>query len=155
MTTESFLVAFSQAIVRRDFGRAEGMLASWTRAALPDGGLKRVVHLARGNNPPAVVFEIAPLAYDNPTAMRESVEEHAGDEDYRTLAETDGTGGLYGSPSFPIPDELTDANFSGCWRLEFLPDEELELDVDYSFAFYVAVALEHDELKIGYIEPMD
>ena len=155
MTPDSFLDAFAQTIIARAFGRGEAMLAPWLRDALPEGGLKRVVHLTRHDNPPASEFLITELPYNDPASMREHVEEHAGEEDDRSLATTDGSGGMYGPPSFPIPEELTDANFRGCWRIEFQPDEDLEADVDYSYAFYVVVVAEGDELRIGYLEPMD
>jgi hypothetical protein len=155
MTPEPFLDAFAQAIVARAFGRAEAMLAPWIRNALPTGGLKDVVRLTLADNPPVSEFLVTALPYSDLGTMRESVEENAADDDGRTLETTDGTGALHGPPSFPIPDKLTDENFLGCWRIEFQPDEDLETDVDYSFALYVAVVAVGDECEVGYIEPMD
>ena len=155
MTPESFLDAFAQAIIARAFGRAEAMLAPWLRDALPEGGLRTVVRLARGEAPLASEFSVSELPYNDPASMRDSVEENAAVEGARTLATTDGTGALQGPPSFAIPSELTEKNFQGCWRLEFQPDEDLEADVDYSFALYVTVVADGDDCSIGYLEPMD
>ncbi len=155
MTPESFLNAFAQAVVAQSFDRAEKMLAPWVKIVLPVGGLKRVVRLARGDNPPAAVFELAELPENDPASMREGVTEYAGEEGERSLATTDGTGGLYGPPSYPIPEELTDDNFRGCWQIEFQPDEDADADVDYSYAFYLALVADGKELKIGYLEPVD
>ncbi|MDB4890066.1 MAG: hypothetical protein JWL61_1921 [Gemmatimonadetes bacterium] len=155
MTPESFLNAFAQAVVAQSFDRAEKMLAPWVKSALPVGGLKRVVRLARGDNPPAAEFELAELPDNDPASMREGVAEYAEEEGERSLATTDGTGGLYGPPSYPIPDEITDDNFRGCWQIEFQPDEDADVDVDYSYAFYLALVADGKELKIGYLEPVD
>ena len=155
MTPESFLNAFAQSVVAQSFDRAEKMLAPWVKQVLPVGGLKRVVRLARGDNPPAAEFELAELPENDPASMREGVAEYAGEEGKRSLATTDGTGGLYGPPSYPIPEELTDDNFRGCWQIEFQPDEDADADVDYSYAFYLALVADGKELKIGYLEPVD
>ncbi|MEP6732610.1 MAG: hypothetical protein ABJE10_18345 [bacterium] len=153
MTPESFLNAFAQAVVAQSFDRAEKMLAPWIRSALPVGGLKRVVRLVRADNPPAAEFELSELPQDDLASMRESVGEQEDDAGSHTLADIDGTFGE--APSFPIPPELTDDNFRGCWRIEFQPDENSEADVDYSYAFYLALVADGPELKIGYLEPMD
>ena len=155
MTPESFLNGFAQAVVDQAFDRAERMLAPWVKGSLPVGGLKRVVRLVRGDNPPAVEFELEELPDDDLASMRESIDEYAQEEDDRSLATTDGTGGIYGPPSYAIPAELTDDNFRGCWQVEFLPDEEEDTDVDYSYAFYLALVADGKELKIGYLEPVD
>ena len=154
MTAESLLDQFAQAIIARAYGRAESLLAPWIRDALPPGGLKEVVQLARNDNPPAADYVISALPHNDLASMRESIEENAEDEE-RTLATTDGTGAMYGPPSYPLPHELDEATFRGCWRIEFQPDEDLEADVDYSYAFYVALAADGRDLRIGYLEPMD
>ena len=155
MTPESFLNAFAQAVVAQSFDRAEKMLSSWVKSALPVGGLKRVVRLARADNPPAAVFELEELPDDDLVSMRQSVAEYAEEEGDRSLATTDGTGGAYGPPSYPIPDEITDDDFRGCWQIEFQPDEDADSDVDYSYAFYLALVADGKELKIGYLEPVE
>jgi len=155
MTPESFLNGFAQAMVDQAFDRAEKMLAPWIKSALPVGGLKRVVRLVRGDNPPAAEFELEELPDEDLASMRDSVAEHALEEEGRTLATTDGSGGMYGAPSYPIPGELTDENFRGCWQIEFQPDEDEDVDVDYSYAFYLALVAHGKELKIGYLEPVD
>jgi hypothetical protein len=131
------------------------MLAPWIKSALPVGGLKRVVRLVRGDNPPAAEFELEELPDEDLASMRDSVAEHALEEEGRTLATTDGSGGMYGAPSYPIPGELTDENFRGCWQIEFQPDEDEDVDVDYSYAFYLALVAHGKDLKIGYLEPVD
>ena len=113
------------------------------------------MQLARSDNPPASDYLITSLPHNDPASMREKVEENREEEGDRSLATTDGSGGIDGPPSYPIPDELTDENFRGCWRLEFQPDEDLEADLDYSYAFYVAVVGDGQDLRIGYLEPMD
>lgn len=155
MTPESFINAFAQAVVGQSFDRAEKMLAPWIRGMLPVGGLKRVVRIARGDNPPAAEFELGELPHNDVAEMREKVEEYADEEGDRSLTSFDGSGGMYGPPSFPIPDELTDDNFRGCWHIEFQPDEDVDADVDYSYAFYVALVADGQELKVGYLEPVD
>ena len=155
MTAESLLDQFAQAIIARAYGRAESLLAPWIREALPPGGLKEVVQLARSDNPPAAEYIISSLPHNDLASMRESVAENAADEGDRSLTSTDGTGALYGAPSYPIPDQLTNETFRGCWRIEFQPDEDLEADVDYSYAFYVALVADGRELRLGYLEPME
>ena len=154
MTAESLLDQFAQAIIARAHGRAESLLAPWIRDSLPPGGLKEVVQLARNDNPPAAEYVISSLPHNGLASMRESVEENA-EEEARSLATTDGIGAMHGPPSYPIPAELTDETFRGCWRIEFQPDEDLEADVDYSYAFYVALVADGRDLRIGYLEPMD
>ncbi|HEX9484516.1 MAG TPA: hypothetical protein VF929_08035 [Gemmatimonadaceae bacterium] len=155
MTTESFLAAFCQAILSRDFGRAEGMLAPWLRSELPGGGLREVVRLSRGEAPPASEYSTAELPYGDPRSMRETVADNADMNGARSLDECDGLGAAMGPPSYPIPDELTDENFESAHRLEFQPDEDLEADEDFSYAFYVAVVQLGEKQAIGYLEPMD
>jgi hypothetical protein len=155
MTTESFLAAFANALVIKDFGRAETMMTPWLRSELPEGGLKTVVRLAIDENPPASEFSIAHLAYSTPASMRETVADNAEENGERSLKECDGTGAEMGAPSYPVPAELTDDNFEGVYRLEFQPDEDLEEDVDYSFALYVAVVDVGGKQAIGYLEPDD
>ena len=132
MTAESLLDQFAQAIIARAYGRAESLLAPWIRDGLPAGGLKEVVHLARNDNPPTADYVISSLPHDDPASMREKVEENAEEEGDRSLATTDGIGGVHGPPSYPIPADLTDENFRGCWRIEFQPDEDLEADRKFS-----------------------
>lgn len=155
MTTESFLAAFCQAVLSRDFGRAEGMLAPWLRSELPAGGLKEVVRLSRGEAPPASEYSTAELPHNEPRSMRETVADNADMNGERSLDECDGLGAVMGPPSYPVPEELMDENFEGVYRLEFQPDEDLEADVDFSYAFYVAVVRTGDKQAIGYLEPMD
>jgi hypothetical protein len=159
MTAEAFLGAFAQAIIARAFGRAEAMLAPWVREALPDGGLRVVVELTLDESPDVTLFTLTPIPTDNPTSMREAAEDVDPDDAGRTLANTDGLGAINGPPSYPIPDALTSKNFRGCWRIEFQPDEEftdqLDEDIDYSFALYVAVVADGAECAVGYLEPMD
>ena len=66
------LTAFSNALLIKDYGRAETMLAPWLRSQLPPGGLKHVMRETLGDAPPAAEFSISPLTYDNPASMRES-----------------------------------------------------------------------------------
>lgn len=155
MTSASFLGAFAQALLRREFGRAEGMLAPWVRAALPAGGLKLVAQYALGDGVPPTEFALEELPYETIASMRDHVEEYVADIDARTLATTDGSVGEFGPPSYPIPEALTGTNFRGCWRIEFQPDEDLDIEDDYSYALYVAVVSEGDTLAIGYLEPSD
>ncbi len=130
MTPESFLNGFAQAVVDQSFDRAEKMLAPWIRSQLPVGGLKRVVREVRGDNPPAAEFELEELP----------------DDDVASISE---------ASSLPVPAELTDDNFRGCWQIEFQPDEDADADVDYSFAFYLALVADGKDLLIGYLEPVD
>jgi hypothetical protein len=155
MTPESFLNGFAQEMVEQSFDRAERMLAPWVRKTLPVGGLKRVVRIVRGENPPAAEFELTELPDDDLASMREKAEEYAGEEGDRSLANTERVGGMDGPPSFPIPPELTEENFRGCWQVDFQPDEDAESDVDYSYSFYLALVADDKELKIGYLEPID
>lgn len=129
MTPESFLNGFAQAVVAQSFDRAEKMLAPWVRSALPVGGLKRVVRLARGDNPPAAEFELEELDEDDLASLREGVAD--------------------------IPVEITDDTFRGCWQIEFQPDEDADADVDVSYSFYLALVADGKELMIGYLEPVD
>ena len=129
MTPESFLNGFAQAVVAQSFDRAEKMLAPWVKSTLPVGGLKRVVRLARGDNPPAAEFELEELDEEDPASMRESVAD--------------------------IPNEITDENFRGCWQIEFQPDEDADSDVDVSYSFYLALVADGKELVIGYLETVD
>lgn len=159
MTSEAFLGAFAQAVIARAFGRAEAMLAPWVRDALPEGGLREVIELTLDEEPDVSLFTLTPIPIDKPASMREAVADLAEEDRGRTLATTDGLGAENGPPSYPIPDELTAKNFRGCWRIEFQPDEELaedlDDDIDYSFALYVAVVADGADCAIGYLEPMD
>jgi hypothetical protein len=155
MTTESFLAAFANSILISDYGRAETMMAPWLRAQLPPGGMKTVVQLSRDENPPGAEFGISELPYNTPASMRETVADNADENGERSLKECDGLGAMMGAPSYPVPDELTDDNFEGAYRIEFQPDEDLEDDVDFSFAFYVVVVETGGKQAIGYLEPVD
>ena len=155
MTTESFLTAFCTALLIKDYGRAETMLAPWLRSRLPAGGLKHVVRETLGDAPPPSEFSISPLTYDNPQSMRESVVDNADENGERSLEDCDGTVAEMGAPSYAVPDELTSENFEGAYRLEFIPEEDLEDEEDFSFAFYVAVVNVGERQAIGYIEPSD
>ena len=155
VTAASFLGAFAQALLRRDFGRAEAMLAPWVRASLPPGGLKFVVQNALGDAPPPTEFAVEALPYENVASMRDHVDEYKSSPDNRTLATTDGSVGEFGPPSYPLPEQLSADIFRGCWRIEFQPDEELEMDDDYSYALYIAVSGENDAMAVGYLEPSD
>ena len=159
MTSEAFLGAFAQAIIARAFGRAEAMLAPWVRGALPDGGLREVIELTLDEQPDVSLFTLTPIPTDKPATMREAVGDLGKEDRGRALATTDGLGAANGPPSYPIPDEITTKNFRGCWRIEFQPDEEftedLDEDIDYSFALYVAVVADDADCAIGYLEPMD
>lgn len=155
MTSASFLGAFAQALLRREFGRAEGMLAPWVRAALPAGGLRHVAQSALGDGAPPTEFALEEMPYETLASMRDHVEECTSTGDVRSLATTDGSIGESGPPSYLVPDALTEAIFRGCWRIEFQPDEDLETEDDYSYALYVAVVSDNDALAIGYVEPSD
>lgn len=155
MTTESFLTAFSNALLIKDYGRAETMLAPWLRSRLPAGGLKHIVREMIADGPAAAEFSISPLTYDDPASMRDSVTDNAAENGERSLETSDGSLAEMGAPSFPVPDELTDDNFEGAFRLEFQADEELEEEDDFSFALYVAVVNLGERQAIGYLEPSD
>jgi hypothetical protein len=155
MTTESFLTAFCNALLIKDYGRAETMLAPWLRSRLPAGGLKHVMIETLGDAPPAAEFSISPLTYDDPQSMRDSVTDNAEENGERSLETCDGSIAEMGPPSYPVPDELTDATFEGAFRLEFQADEELEEEDDFSFALYVAVVNLGERQAIGYLEPSD
>ncbi|MEP6619296.1 MAG: hypothetical protein ABJE47_08275 [bacterium] len=155
MTPASFLGAFAQALLRREFGRAEGMLSPWIRASLPPGGLKYVAQRALADAPPPAEFALEAMTYETLASMRDHVDEYAEADETRTLATTDGSIGEFGPPSYPLPAEVTAANFRGCWRVEFQPDEDLDVDDDFSYALFVAVVGENDVLAIGYLEPSD
>ena len=137
MTPDLFLEAFAQAIVGRLLDRAESMLAPWVRNALPSGGLRRVVRLAQGDSLAAVAATVVELDFDDAPALRDAV----GEED--------------GPPSLPVPDEITDENFRGCYSVEFLPDEDIDADVEFTYAFFVAVVELDSAFAIGYIETVD
>src|SRR5437868_2538889 len=122
---EEFLAEFCHAIIIHDYHTAEQLLAPWIRAAMPAGGMKKIVRLARGDAPTPVEFEIGPPEDDDPA----SIQDH-----------------------MPEQDEVTDDNFRGAYRLDFFPEEELGTDVVASYVFYVAVVEEDGELKIGYLE---
>ncbi len=156
MTTESFLTAFSNALLIKDFGRAETMLAPWLKSQLPEGGLKHVVRETIADGPAPAEFSISPLTYDTPQSMRESVTDNADENGERSLSECDGSLAEMGPPSYPVPAELTDENFEGAFRLEFQSDEEdLEDDDDLSFALYVVVVNVGERQAIGFLEPSD
>jgi hypothetical protein len=155
MTTESFLTAFSNALLIKDYGRAETMLAPWLRSQLPPGGLKHVMRETLGDAPDAAEFSISPLTYDDPASMRESVTDNADENGERSLTTCDGTVAEMGPPSYPVPNELTNDVFEGAYRLEFIPDEDLEEEEDFSFALYVAVVNLGERQAIGYLEPSD
>src|SRR3954466_3893150 len=125
MTTESFLTAFSNALLIKDYGRAETMLAPWLRSRLPEGGMKHVVRETIGDAPPPAEFSIQPLTYDDPASMRESVTDNADENGERSLESCDGSIAEMGPPSYPVPEELTDAIFEGAYRIEFIPEEDL------------------------------
>jgi hypothetical protein len=150
-----FVAAFAAAIVEREFEDAASMLAPWLQAALSPEALKKLVRRARGDNPPADSADVALLSFDSASDMRDSVAEHAGENGPRTLATWDGTGADFGPPSFPIPDGLTDDNYRGVFRVEFVPDPDLGAEVDFSYAFFLAVVEGDDGFAVGYLEPAD
>lgn len=137
MTPDLFLEAFAQAIIGRSLDRAESMLAPWVRDALAAGGLRRVVRVAQGDAPAAVAYAVIDLGFEETADLRDAIIE---DDD---------------TPTMPVPGELTDKHFRGCYSVEFLPDEDTEADVDYTFAFFVAVVEAGTGFAIGYLEPMN
>ncbi|MDB4914326.1 MAG: hypothetical protein JWM95_1970 [Gemmatimonadetes bacterium] len=137
MTPDLFLESFAQAIVGRTFDRAESMLAPWVRDGLPAGGLKRVVRLAQADAPPAVAASVAELDFEAASDLRDAIGE---EED---------------APSLPVPAEITDENFRGCYSVEFLPDEDIDADVDFIFAFFVAAVELGSGFAVGYMETVD
>ena len=155
MTAEECVARFAAAVVEREFEEAQALLAPWVVSVLPEGGLKRIVRRARGDNPPAAEFEISSLPYNTPASMRESAAEYTDAGQERSLTTWDGGGGDFGPPSFSIPAEITDDDFRGVWQIQFQPDEDLEAEVDYSYALYVAVVELGAGLVIGYLEPVD
>lgn len=137
MTPDLFLEAFAHAIVARSFERAESMLAPWVRDGLTAGGLKRVVRLAQGDAPQAVASSVVELDFDDATDLRAAVDE---DDEI---------------PSQPVAPDVTDENFRGCYSLEFLPDEDIDADVDYTFALFVAVVELQGGFAVAYIQTMN
>ncbi len=119
MTTESFLTAFCNALLIKDYGRAETMLAPWLKSHLPPGGLKHVVREMLGEAEYPSEFSISPLTHDDPRNMREAVADNAAENGARLLDTCDGLVAEAGAPSYPVPDELTDDVFEGAFRLEF------------------------------------
>lgn len=152
---DEFLAEFCHAIIIHDYHTVESELAPWLRAALPAGGIRKFMRLVRADAPPATDFTITPLEDDDATSMREQVEDVAGNEQNRSLALMDGAVAIDGPPSFPVPDELTDDNLRGVYRLEFQPADDGEPDGEIAYALYVAIVADGKDLKIGYIEPSD
>ena len=136
MTPDLFLEAFAQAIIARSLDRAESMLAPWVRDGLAAGGLRRVVRVAQGDALVPVAYGVIDLGFDEATDLRDAVDED--DE----------------PPTQPVPSELTSENFRGCFSVEFLPDEDTEADVDYTYAFFVAVVEVETGFAVGYLEPV-
>ena len=137
MTPDLFLEAFAQAIIGRSLDRAESMLAPWVRDALAAGGLRRVVRVAQGDALIPVAYAVIDLGFEEAADLRDAVDE-------------DGE-----PPTLPVAAAITDENFRGCFSVEFLPDEDTEADVDYTFAFFVAVVEVGTGFAVGYLEPMD
>lgn len=152
---DEFLAEFCHAIIIHDYHTVESQLAPWLRSALPAGGMRKFVRLVRGDAEPPTDFAITPLEDEDAASMREQVEDVSGVEENRALAMMDGSVAEDGAPTFPVPDELTDDNIRGVYRLEFQPAEESDADVDFSFALYVAVVEDGRDLRIGYLEPAD
>ena len=122
---EEFAAEFCGRIVERDFPAAEAMLAPWIRASLPAGGLRKLVRLALGDAP-------VPTEYD--LEMLEDEEELA---------------------ALPLPAEVNDDNLRGVFTLDFIPDEDAETDVEYSFGFLAAVVDFGSAPVIGYLESVE
>ena len=155
-TPEEFINSFTGAVVDRDFAAAEAMLGPWLRADLPVGGLKKMLRKALGTAPPP--YEADPpslLPHNTPASLRESVAGHAAENGPRTLANYDGESAMFGPPSFPIAAEITDANYSGTFRVELVPDPDLEAEVDFSYALFLVVVELDGGLAIGYLEPAE
>lgn len=152
---DEFLAEFCHAILIHDYHTVESQLAPWLRSALPAGGMRKFMRLARGDAPPPTDFTITPIEDDDAASMREQVDDVADAEEKRSLALMDGSVAIDGPPTFPVPDELTDDNVRGVYRLEFQPAEDGNEDAEFSLALYVAVVADGRDLKIGYIEPSD
>ena len=152
---DEFLAEFCHAIIINDYHTVESQLAPWLRSALPAGGMRKFIRLVRADAPPPTDFTITPLEDDDAASMREQVDEVDGVEENRSLGMMDGSVAEDGPPTFPVPDELTDDNIRGAYRLEFQPADDGEPDGDIAYALYVAVVADGRDLKIGYIEPSD
>jgi hypothetical protein len=137
VTPDLFLESLAQAIVGRTLDRAESMLAPWVRDALAPGGLKRVVRVSQGDSPAPVAYAVDELDFESVADLRDAV------------AEDDG------APSLAVPAEITDENFRGCFSVEFLPDEDIDAEVDFSYAFFVAVVESGTGFAVGYLQPVD
>ena len=155
MSPDEFLAEFCHAIIIHDYHTVESQLAPWLKSALPAGGMRKFVRLVRGDAPPPTDFTITPIEDDDAASMREQVAEVDGVEENRSLAMMDGSVAEEGAPSFPVPDELTDDNLRGVYRLEFQPAEDSDSDFEFSFALYVGVVEDGGELRVGYLEPSD
>ena len=128
---EDFINSFTGAIVNRDFAGAETMLAPWLRANLAGGKLKQVLRQARGTAPPPFEADSPSLLpYNTPASLRED-------------------------NGKPIAAEITGANYRGAWRVEFVPDPDLEAEVDFSYALFLVVVDLDSGLAIGYLEPAE
>ena len=101
------------------------MLAPWIRASLPAGGLRKLVRLAMADAPPPAEYDLEPI------------------DDEEELG------------ALELPGEVNDANLRGVFTLDFIPDEDAETDVEYSFGFLAAVVGLESALAIGYLESVE
>lgn len=134
---------FAKAVIAQDFDSAHSYFASWLQKEFSPEELQSVIEkwLWEINE----IWEIEELIYPADFSIggnSSSLESLKAESDWR-------------EPRRFSP-ELTDENFRQWMFIGFLPDENDErVELDGWFDFWMAVAEENGELKIGYFELED
>ncbi len=144
--------AVGKAVIENKVNVLHKFFAPWLQTEVSAKALKKIIDTAGEDRAEPADFELIP----NESSLDDLREHQAADDretedgEPMTLATWDGD--LTGPFTFPICDDITDANFRQALAIQFAPDDEDE-EMDGCYALYVIVVEVDGEMKIGYLEP--
>jgi hypothetical protein len=124
--------ALGKCVVERNFTAAQPLFAPWLRATLSPATLQRMVDAQNEE------LEHPPCAW----SLGEGI---------LTVADLR-TPDPYGPPSQPIAREITQENFRGWLRIQFVPDPEVHDEQNVCFDLWLVAVQVGDAVLAGYVE---
>jgi hypothetical protein len=141
-----FADAFAAAVIDQNYESAHGFLAPWLRDKITPADLSKFVENELKEIAEVWEFEqiYYPRAYniDGNSSDLETLKEK---RSYITSRRSNDA----------VPEEINNDNFRKWLVIQFMPEEEEELDLDAYFDWWLLLADVNNELKIGYFEIED